>query len=52
MHYSEYGKMLHFSYSAYLKSKVGELLTFDWEDFIEDAKEIKVERDQNDRIIP
>ena len=52
MHYSEYDKMLHFSYTTYLKSEDGDALTFDWEDFIEDAKEVKVERDLNDKIIP
>ena len=38
MQYSKYNKMLHISYTTYLKNEDGDSLTFDWEDFIEDAK--------------
>ena len=47
MHYSEFDKMLHIDYTPYIISKDGEPPTFDWKDFIEDAKELKIELDLN-----
>ena len=52
MHYSEYDNMLHISNTTYLKSEDGDSLTFDLDDFIEDAKVMKVECDLINEIIP